>query len=449
MKNIIRLNWGANVLLSVSLLFMIAGCAKKEVSKDHITITFACIYSPLDEGVKIIEKSLNEFEELNPKIKVRRLWLSGSYQQYFQKILTMIAGGTPPDIFRTSTDMLPPLMQKGLLLPLDEYIKNSNALSSDDFFPQVLHKYRFDGKEIGKGPVYGLATDWSPGYALFYNKGLFDEAGISYPTKSLSWEEFLEIAKKLTIRDEGGRAKQFGTLVPPLTLLIYQNGGKVFSEDGKKCLLDSPEVVESIQFLHDLRNKFRVAPSLSEGRDMSNIVALFHTGGLGMFFSGRYRVPSLEKLVNKKFSYSVAPSLQRKNRVNLLTGPCGFVISSRTKHPEETFRLLEYLVAGEGEIRLAEIGYNIPVIKKIAYSDSFLTNPDHPEGINKLFLEEVIYTVPSPINIYISADRWHGIINEELDWVYLERKTPEEAAKTMSIRINKLISSQMQKKGVK
>ncbi len=438
MKNIKKLNWKWKILPFISLLFLITSCAKREVKKGQITITVAGGYTVTDEGWRIIGESLKKYERLNPDIKIRTNWIAG--QNYYGKILTMIAGGTPPDIFRIKPNMVTQFIQKGILLPLDDYIKESKVLSLGNFFPQVLHKYRFDGKEIGKGPVYGFGTDWSPDFALFYNKSLFDKAGLPYPKKSLSWKEYLDIAKKLTIRDKRGRAKQFGTLLPPLELLVYQNGGKIFSEDGKRCLLDSPEAIEAIQFLYDLRNKYRVAPSLGEAVT-SDIFTLFQTGRLATFFSGRYLVPNIDKVVGKRFSWSVGPSLHKKKRANMIIGPCGWVISKKTKHPEESYKLLEYLVSGEGEIDLAEIGYNIPVIKKIAYSDTFLNNPNHPEGINKLFLDEVKYAIPSPLTPYAPTDRWEGIIGDEMELVYLEKKSPEEAGKDMAEKINNLLSS--------
>ncbi|MDD5680194.1 MAG: sugar ABC transporter substrate-binding protein [Candidatus Omnitrophica bacterium] len=434
------------IFCPVLLSLLLMGCTNKKVgSAKETTITFASVYNPSDAGIKIIEKSLDEFEKGNPQIKIKRLWLSPNYRDYSQKLLTMFAGSTSPDIFRVAPDMLPQFIQKEALLPLDGYVEKSKTIFLKDFFPQVLYKYQFDGKEFGKGSIYGFGTDWSPDFALFYNKDLFDKAGLSYPTKSFSWEEYLEVAKKLTIRDKNGRATQFGTLLPRLDLLILQNGGEIFSPDGRKCLLDRPETTEAIQFLYDLRNKYQAAPSLSEEATVDEI-NFFAAGKLAMFFSGRYLVSDVQRIAGNKLRWSVAPSLHKKKRVNMITGPCGWAISSKSAHPKEAFNLLEYLVAGKGELKLAEIGYNIPVIKKVAYSDAFLTNLTHPQGINKLFLEEAEYSFSSPLNFYVPTERWRQIMDDEIELVYLNKKTPSGAAKDMASRINDLIISQIQKK---
>ncbi len=417
-----------------TILLAVSGCTtRKRESGRGIQISIACTYSPTDTGVQAIDKSIDKFMVEHPDIFVKKIWFTRDYQT---KLMTMIAGGTAPDIFRTSPDMVPTYISRKILMPLDDFIKKSSELKLEDFFPQVLHKYRFDGETIGKGPVYGFGTDWSLDQTLFFNKDMFDKEGIPYPTKSLSWEEFRDIAKKLTHRED--RKKQFGCLIGYIPLLVYQNGGRVFSEDGKRCLLDSPEAIEAFKFLVDLRIKDEVMPSYTELRD-TNQLQLFQTGRLGMFLSGRYYVPIVSSVV-KHFKWGVAPGLHKKKRVNVCVGPYGWVMSKTVRHPDAAWKLMEWLVVGDCEKELARMGYNIPVIKKIAYSDLFLTNPNHPEGFNKIFMDEVEYTVPSPLTPYAPTDRWKRIIGEELELAYLEEQTAEEAAVKACKRINELIA---------
>ncbi|MCK4307916.1 sugar ABC transporter substrate-binding protein [candidate division WOR-3 bacterium] len=422
------------VTLAGIFSLLVFGCtAKKEgVGKEQVSI--ACSYSPVDTGTQVIDKSIDKFMIEHPDIFVKKIWFTRDYQV---KLMTMIAGGTAPDIFRVAPNMVPTYISRGIVMPLDDFIKKSSELKLKDFFPQVLHKYKFDGETIGKGPVYGFGTDWSPDYTLFFNKDMFDKEGIPHPTESLSWEEFRDIAKKLTHREI--RKKQFGCLLSlrDIPLLVYQNGGRVFSEDGKKCLLDSPEAIEAFRFLVDLKVKDRVMPSYTETAD-TNQLQLFQMGKLGMFLSGRYYVPVVSGVV-KNFKWGVAPGLHQKKRVNMVRGPCGWLMSKTVKHPDAAWKLMEWLVVGDCERELAKVGYNIPVIKKIAYSDLFLTNPNHPEGFNKIFMDEVEYTVPSPLTPHCPTDRWKRVISEELDLAYLEKQSPEEVAKKACKRINKLL----------
>ncbi|MDD3926861.1 MAG: sugar ABC transporter substrate-binding protein [bacterium] len=424
------------IIILLALVIMIVGCnSEKEEQQGKTVVTIACGYSPTDIGIRVIGKSIDEFAKQNPDIEVKKIWLT---QQYQPKLMTMIAGGNPPDIFRLSPDFVPTYVQRGTLKALGAYIAKSDVLNLENFYPQVLYKYRYDVKikAIGKGPIYGFGTDWSPDYTLFYNKDMFDKAHLPYPTKSMNWAEFRETARKLTI-GQGGR-RQFGGLVGDIPLLVAQNGGSVFSPDGKKCLLDNSQAIEAFQYMVDLRIKDKVMPSLSDMQN-SNQLQLFQTGRLGMFFSGRFYVPIVQEQI-KSFRWGVAPGLHQKKRVNMVTGPVGWVMSSKVKHPEAAWKLMEHLVVGNCEKELAETGYNIPVIKKIAESDMFLSNPRHPAGLNKIFMDEVKYTLPSPLTPYAPTDRWQRIINDELDLAYLGKQTARQAALNATSKINLLLA---------
>ncbi|MFA7372469.1 MAG: sugar ABC transporter substrate-binding protein [bacterium] len=398
-------------------------------------ISVACAYSPTSVGARIIDKSIDEFVKQNPDITVKKIWFT---KDYTTKLVTMIAGGTPPDIFRLGPDFIPDYVSKGALMPLDKFVTESKVLKTECFFPQLLYKYRFDrvSMSIGKGPIYGFGTDWSPDYTLFYNKDMFDKAGIPYPTRSLNWDEFRDIAVKLTSGEAGGR--RYGCLVSDIPLLVSQNGGNVFSEDGKRCLLDRPEAVEAFQYLVDLSFRYKVMPSYSELQS-SNHLQLFQTGRLGMFLSGRYHAPILSEQISS-FEWGVAPGLHRKKRINIITGPFGWVMSSKTRHPEAVWKLMEHLVVGDCEKELARVGYNIPAVKKIAYSDLFMTNPSHPAGINKVFMNEVQYAVPSSLSPYVVTERWQTVIKDELDLACLGNQTAREAAINSARRINEQIN---------
>lgn len=418
------------------LAILLPGCGGNKVGdQGKITVVIACTYNPIDIGCQIIDKSLDEFMKRNPDIKVKKIWLT---EQYNAKLLTMIAGGNPPDIFRVSPDYIPTFAQKGILEPLDKYIAKSSVFKLDDFYPQVLYKYKYNTqhKTIGKGPIYGFGTDWSSDYTLFYNKDMFDKAGLSYPTGSMSWAEFRQTALKLTRVGDSG--KEFGCRLVDVIPLIYQNGGSVFSPDGKKCLLNSPQAVEAFQYLVDLRIKDRVMPSASD-MQAQNQLQLFQTGRLGMFLSGRHFVPIMQKQI-KGLNWGVAPGIHQKKRINMVIGPFGWVMSSKTRHKEAAWKLMEHLVVGDGVKELARAGYNIPAVKKIAESDMFLSNPNHPAGINKVFMDEVKYTVPSPLTPYAPTDRWQGIIAGELELACLKKQTAQQAAWNATRKINELLA---------
>jgi len=222
---------------------------------------------------------------------------------------------------------------------------------------------------------------------------------------------------------------------------VYQNGGRIFSEDGKNCLLNSPEALEAAQFLIALDLQHKVIPSISEIQDTST-QDLFLSQKLGMFFSGRYYVSDLQKMAGNTLKWGVAPAIHKegRERVNTTPSPYGWVISSGTKNPEKVWELYEYLIIGEGEKMLAKAGYNIPILKSLAYSGLFLANPNHPKGVNKIFLDDVPYTLPSPVSLYIESSRFSTLVSDEMTKIKTGAISVDRGMEYLTKSVNDIIN---------
>jgi multiple sugar transport system substrate-binding protein len=158
-------------------------------------------------GVEATAKELiEEFEKANPGIKVEVIDATG------EKLLTMLAAGTAPDIIRVNGVLdVPSLAAKGIALNIDEYIKKSSVFKSDDLLP-IVNVYRFDGKNTGVGPFYGLPKDWSQDTGIFINKKVFQNSGVPVPDidKSMTYNQLFDLGKQLTKFDEKGKMTQIG-----------------------------------------------------------------------------------------------------------------------------------------------------------------------------------------------------------------------------------------------
>jgi len=174
---------------SALLLICLAmgACQRDEVSSQK-RIRFTSWGSPASN--KIYQEVVDEFEKKNPQIKVDFMMLPWSH--YHRKILTMLAAGSKLDVMRLANSYFPQFVEKDTLLPLDKYIQmDSKEVDLDDFYPMALR-----GCEAG-GHIYGLPLD-IVGWALYYNRGIFDKAGLDYPNESWTWQTFLDVAQKLT-----------------------------------------------------------------------------------------------------------------------------------------------------------------------------------------------------------------------------------------------------------
>jgi len=430
------------IILFASMFYV--NCGEETKEKIVLKVTFW----EIGPGRKAFDSIFRKFEADHPGVKIKGIHVLSS--AYGKKVLTMIASGTAPDIIRVGSNNLGTFILKKVLLPLDNYIKNDKFIHLNEYFEVPMKQYKYNGEVFGKGEIYGMCTDWSPDACIFYNKEIFNRANIPYPKKSLSWEELLTIAKKLTIRDSEGRAKQFGIYIPYKIfslIFVLQNKGRIFSEDGKRCLLDSPEAIEGIKFAIELSTKYKVAPSYSEAMEQSQDSAdiLFRTGRVGMFLSGRYRVPILKEFA-PQIKFGVAPITHKKIRANIIGGACGWAICAATKYKKLSWELFEYLLSPEiGQKEMAKTGYNIPSHKETAYSDVF----PNPQNVNKVFFEELKYSFPPTVLMspYIAKDEWQEIFVEEYDEMLLQKKTVEEGCKDIAKRINAIIKQNIQEGG--
>src|SRR5207237_490425 len=143
---------------------------------------------------KALQTVFDKFTAENGKIKVnvQAIPANGSWSAYFDKLLTMIAGGNSPDIGRLATEGLLRPGTKDLLLPLDDLVKGDPAM--DDYFNDVPAKLTNSMRY--KGKLLGLPTEWNE-LMVTYNTRLFKKAGLALPTANWTGDEFLAACKKL------------------------------------------------------------------------------------------------------------------------------------------------------------------------------------------------------------------------------------------------------------
>lgn len=158
------------------------------------------------DEVKVYQTLADTFMQQNPNIEVKTDRDSSEYQ----KTVTLIAGGTAPDILFATINNWPAFATKNVFLSLDDYIKKA-SYDLDDFYPQIIKPYRYDGKQFGQGSLYGLPKEIAI-RSMYYNADLFTAAGISKlpgPGDVWTWDQFTDMTQKTT-KTEGGRTTQFG-----------------------------------------------------------------------------------------------------------------------------------------------------------------------------------------------------------------------------------------------
>ncbi|OYD15791.1 hypothetical protein CH333_04875 [candidate division WOR-3 bacterium JGI_Cruoil_03_44_89] len=409
-----------NRLQNFILVFLLlSGCAKKEKKEIELSL----FYWGDSEEINIMKRMAEAFETENTGIDVKLIHANN----YQDKLQVMIGGGIPPDVFYLEAVDIP--AYASTLVDIEPFLEDDTLWNPDDYFEALLKGFEYEGK------FYGIPKDWTP-LVLYYNKALFDEAGVSYPDGSWDWQALLKAAKRLTKDLDGdGKPDQFGiyyytSWLFPLFPWIWSNGGRILSEDRKRCVIDSPETVEALQFLADMRWKYGVTPTPVQIAQRD----LFTTGRVAMLIMGRWGVPRYRTI--KDFEWDIAPVPKNKCRATSIAS-VAFVISAKCKYPKEAYRLAMFLSGEEGNRIIARMGLGVPSIKEIAYSEDFLT-PDEPPAHGEVFLDAAKYGRLEP-----TVPQWRemaNIIGTELDKVWLNHNSAEEVCKELVPKVNKLLA---------
>lgn len=416
----------------VFLTVSVAGCGRGGSPKEKISIEFM-YWEVSPEGSKFISEIVDEFEKKNPDVKIKK---SPVESEYVTKLTTRFVSGVSPDIFEVWTGWLTPFIDKSQILALDPYLERSKVVRKNDFFRPSLFNFYYDRETHtpGKGSLYGLPKDFGTNIIL-YNKDLFDKTGLPYPDKSWTWEDYLKYAKRLTVYSPDGRLEQIGIERPldPFAMII-QLGGDIWSEDYRRCLLDTPAAIKAYQMWYDLQEKYRVclrqsiwnSPEAGGVLGGKGLAVGFVVGKAGMKLSARHEIPDLVKYIGNKFRLGYAPlPLVNNSRREHVSWPSGWAISTFTRHPKETWRFMEYLGSKEVNIKNAELGWNIPARKDAAYSEHFLhhpPSPQHPQGLNKLYLEQVDTLYLRTLNPYIQMTKVNEILGAELHYEKIRKE---------------------------
>lgn len=421
-------------ILISSLTLAAVGCGKasagKAGTKQPVEIKVAFWGSP--DEVSIITGVVDKWQKDHPDIIVRMEHTP--YRGYVDKLLTRIAGRSSPDIICTEVDLFVTFQSKDVLLDLTPYIAKDPELNIKEFYPKIIDRFTVNGK------LYAIPRDTAPYACVYYNKKLFDEAKVPYPTDDWNVFDLLDKAKKLTKFDEDGRVTQYGFYAWAWPNFVYVFGGGLVDDvkNPTKCILDSKESLAGIEFYSDLINKYRVHPSSTAMTNLAmGVQGMFMTGRLAMFASGIWETPGLRKI--NDFEWDVAMFPKGPDGLRAFgTGGSGYCILKDSKHPAEAFEVIKALSGRAGETMLADTGLAQPAIIDIAEGEHWSLNNNPPK--NKKMLDEAMkYVVYEPFHpAWREAEEVY--INPELDLVFNGKKTAQEAVSSFIDQVNGLLA---------
>lgn len=307
----------------------LAACtpATPTVGEGPIEVVYA-FHDPADFRTEAVDL----FSEQFPDIKVT---LQQIPEEFPTKVFTMAAAGTLPDVVRVWEPHVLDFGRAGQLLDLQPMIDAEPDFNAEDFLESF-----YDFPVIG-GKRYGIADGWN-GHICYFNKDLFDEAGVDYPSEDWTWDDHVAMATQIANPEE--RIWGTGVYIDWLHWnykLIWQNGGQVYNADYTECLLDSDEAIEGLQFWADLLLEAKI---MMAGQAEAPHV-LFASGNQAMHRSGSWEIGSLAEA---PFTWDIVPEPRNKERVTLLHTAFN-VIPTSTKEVDASWEWLNFIVGPEGQ----------------------------------------------------------------------------------------------------
>lgn len=194
-----------------------------------------------------MEQIIKEFQKQYPHITVKNQ-VEG-WGGRADKVLTSILGGDPPEVIMVTRQEVINLADKGGILPLDPFIKESK-LNLNIFYPAEVTSLQWEGKQ------YALPMPTTTGNddLYVYNKTLFEEAGLDPDKWPATWAELDQVNRKITRKGADGRIEVLGVRASIRQFLpfLYSNNGQALTPDARKITWNSREGVEALQFMVNL-----------------------------------------------------------------------------------------------------------------------------------------------------------------------------------------------------
>lgn len=295
-----------------------------------------------------------------PVASCKSKWILPPTAGFFEKVLLLVASGNSPDLVYNNG---PLLGYQGILEDLNPFMQRDPGYSKADYFEEAQSL----GQLVTLPGQQLILMMWASSRILRLNMDAINESGLVHPIdlyrgNSWTWEKFDEYARKLVRQAGDGTVSRYAINAMDWFSPLYQDGGRVLSEDLRQVLIDSSETIEAFDWLRSHRFEKGLAPP-------PGVSATFPAGQLGMSEEWPDLITQLE------FAVDMAP-LPKKKREAVMLGCSGVSMLSSSRDKEAAWQAVRYLIGPEVARRIAYEMYNVPVERRTALA--FLSRPFGP-----------------------------------------------------------------------
>lgn len=353
------------------------------------------------------------------------------WKDYWTMLEAATTGGNMPDVFWMHSFQINTYTQyDDILLDLSDKITGSDKIDLSKFPEDIVKVYQNpEGKQVGVPKDVDTAAVW-------YNKDMFDEAGIPYPTADWTWDDFREISKKLTKADgsQYGLAMKPGSDQESWYSTIYAYGGHVISDDMKKSGFDDPKTLEGMNVIGDIIKDGSMPPYTVQAENET--VALQESGTVAMTFQGSWMASELGVNDYLKEHIEIVALPKGPNGTCSMYNGLAWSAAAQGKHTEEAWKLVEYLGSKEAQEKQAELGVTMSAHE--GTSDAWTKSQEGYDLQPYLDMMDGAVLYPHSKNTTV----WYSMLKEKLVNVWDGSKTIEEVCNDIATNMNQMLEEE-------
>ena len=335
------------------------------------------------------ENAIERFSKKYPNVTIETQFVpvtGGAWGDYINAFLNQLATGDVPDIFAVAIEGFAQIAATGVLINLEDVTSNDPHAAT--VFAGIDQNLLEGMRTRPTGELNFFPTEWN-NVIMYYNKDMFDEAGVPYPEADWTWDEFVETAKALIKTDAKGNTTQFGFALSgahfTLQPWFLTNNASILNNEWREPTVTTPEFRESLEFLHSLINVHKVAPTHESGHNTNKFAAR----QVAMVAAGHWPVPEFIEAGLENVGVQHMP---QNRRLAPVFGIGGLSITKESPNQELAWEFVKEMTGEEFQQELADSQRSIPSARAQATSAEWTAYPDNAE----IFYETAATAIPVP-----------------------------------------------------
>ena len=435
--------WISRILQTAAAVFLMAGMYF--FSRPQTQVLEFGMFTGSNWGVEnadafvIIDRAIQRFEKSHPGVTVR--YTSGiEKKDYSEWCAKRLLEGEMPDVFMVLDTDFNQYCSLGILQELNTFMESDPEFQSEEIFQTAM--------DIGKGMEeiqYALPYEVVP-TMLFVNKTLLRQEGIEMPQQDWTWDDFLEICRKVTKDTDGdGRIDQFGTYNYSWQDAMYTSGGSAFDNEKQNVDFSNQYVIESVKFMKELLALNQGENVTQEDFDAGKVAFMPLT--FAEYRTYKTYPYKIKKYSNFQWDCTTFPGRTHGENISkvdaLLIG-----INHDSTEKELAWEFLKELVCGyESQLDIFRYSQGVSVLESVARSEKTASiiqeDMDKEEQVisGELLCDVIEHgTITPKYYQYETYEQMISLANTEITEIFEKNKNIESSMKIFQREIRKYLN---------